>query len=89
MSFGLKPTTTKYLQVAKSFSKLFLETDKYAGFCGILHATHPKICNNNHSIRGMIYTDILFSTFYTCIKTKLRYQVLSFMISIDKFTNSA
>ena len=20
----------------------------------------PKICNNNHSIRGMIYTDIYF-----------------------------
>lgn len=40
MSFGLKPPTTKKSSSCQIFfPKLFLETDKYAGFCGILHAT--------------------------------------------------
>merc|ERR1712066_635234 len=47
MSFGLKPTATKYLQVAKSFSKLFSRNRQ----SGIL-LTPPDIRNNNHSIRG-------------------------------------
>ena len=70
--FRFKTNSNKISSSCQIFSKAFLETDKYAGFCGILHATPPKICNNNHSIRGMIYTDILFSTFYTCITNKIK-----------------